>query len=305
MTDTQAIANLCIMARISYIVYRISYIVCGLSICLISCIAAEKQKPIWEQVKIGDIAPSQSGKQQGGRPLETANFDVHIFEIPAENVEKLQEIRQVLHTRPLRFNNYTAFKANWFTVRSGQGAGVGGQGSESKVQDLLLAAGGQKVVKISLLLPDDQPSDVVVTGLDRQRTISYVTADLSREDTSVGPGVVSLRIKAVRIPTSRGVCNVVAYPVFLPPMGTGVPQLAERAKLREFHFSPAAFGLKMGPGDFVVLGPEKYVSDQTELGGLFFSNPEGRMFFSETERKPPVRKPAIRIFLLACRGINY
>jgi len=293
------------MARISYIVYRISYIVCGLSICLISCIAAEKQKPIWEQVKIGDIAPSQSGKQQGGRPLETANFDVHIFEIPAENVEKLQEIRQVLHTRPLRFNNYTAFKANWFTVRSGQGAGVGGQGSESKVQDLLLAAGGQKVVKISLLLPDDQPSDVVVTGLDRQRTISYVTADLSREDTSVGPGVVSLRIKAVRIPTSRGVCNVVAYPVFLPPMGTGVPQLAERAKLREFHFSPAAFGLKMGPGDFVVLGPEKYVSDQTELGGLFFSNPEGRMFFSETERKPPVRKPAIRIFLLACRGINY
>jgi len=288
-----------IVFRISYFVFRISYIVCGLSVCLVGCIPAEKQKPIWEQVKIGDIAPSQSGKQQGGRPLETANFDVHIFEIPAENVGKLQEIRQVLHTRPLRFNNYTAFKANWFTVRSGQIE------TWSKVQDLLLAAGGQKVVKISLLLPNDQPSDVVVTGLDRQRTISYVTADLSREDTSVGPGVVSLRIKAVKIPTSRGVCNVVAYPVFLPPMGSGVPQLAERAKLREFHFSSAAFGLKMGPGDFVVLGPEKYVSDQTELGGLFFSNPEGRMFFSETERKPPVRKPAIRIFLLACRGINY
>jgi len=288
-----------IVFRISYFVYRISYIVCGLSVCLISCGPAEKQKPIWEQVKIGDIAPSQSGKQQGGRSLETANFDVHIFEIPAENVEKLQEIRQVLHTRPLRFNNYTAFKANWFAVRSGQIE------TWSKVQDLLLAAGGQRIVKVSLLLSDSQYGGLAVAGLDSQRNISYVSSDGSREAASIGPGVVALRIEAQKIPASRGVCNVVVYPVFSPPIRTSIPQLAAQAKLREFSFSCAGFGLKMGPGDFVVLGPEKYVSDQTELGGLFFSNPEGRMFFSETERKPPVRKPAIRIFLLVCRGINY
>jgi hypothetical protein len=61
----------------------------------------------------------------------------------------------------------------------------------------------------------------------------------------------------------------------------------------------------MSPGDFVVLGPEKYLSDQTALGGLFFSNPQGSMFFSKTERKPPQLKPAVRIFLLVCTGINY
>ncbi len=33
----------------------------------------------------------------------------------------------------------------------------------------------------------------------------------------------------------------------------------------------AAFGVNMGPGDFIYLGPKEYSSDQTALGGLFFS----------------------------------
>jgi hypothetical protein len=102
------------------------------------------------------------------------------------------------------------------------------------------------------------------------------------------------------------VCNVDACPVFSPPkLSSSIPQLTARAKLREFPFTSAAFGLRMSPGDFVFLGPKKYVSDQTALGGLFFSKPKGSLFFGATERKEPERKPAIRIFLLVCTGINY
>jgi hypothetical protein len=61
----------------------------------------------------------------------------------------------------------------------------------------------------------------------------------------------------------------------------------------------------MGPGDFILLGPKEYVNDQTALGGLFFSNPEGSFFFSETERTPFERKPAVRIFLLVCTRTSY
>jgi hypothetical protein len=61
----------------------------------------------------------------------------------------------------------------------------------------------------------------------------------------------------------------------------------------------------MGPGDFILLGPKEYVSDQTALGGLFFSNPEGSFFFSETERTPLERKPAVRLFLLVCTRTSY
>jgi hypothetical protein len=269
-----------------------------LSIWLMGCTPAEKQKPIWEKVKIGDIAPAQAGKLPV-KPLKTINFDAHIFEIPAENVGKLKDIWQTLYTKPLRFNNYNAFKANWFSVRFGQ--------SEmwNKTIDSLRTAGGQKIVKVSLLLPDGQPSDLAVTGLNRQQTISYVSINGSREAAAIGPGVLALRIKAKKIPASKGVCDLIVYPVFVPPIRTAVPQLAARAKLRELSFGSAGFELKMGPGDFVALGPEKYVSDQTALGGLFFSKPEGSMFFSETERKLPQLKPAVRIFLLVCTGINY
>jgi len=61
----------------------------------------------------------------------------------------------------------------------------------------------------------------------------------------------------------------------------------------------------MGQGDFVLLGPKEYISDQTALGGLFFSNPKGSLFISKTERKPPEVKPAVRIFLLVCTRTNY
>jgi len=269
-----------------------------LSVCVIGCTPAEKQKPIWEKVKIGDIAPTQTGKLPV-KPLKTINFDAYIFEIPAENVGKLKDIWQTLYTKPLRFNNFNAFKANWFSVRFGQIE------MWNKTLDSLRAAGGQKVVKVSLLLPDGQPSDLAVTSLDSQQNISYVSGDGSRETAAIGPGVLVLRIKAQKIPASRDVCNVIAYPVFSPPINTSVPQLAARARLRQLLFDCTGFGLKMSPGDFVALMPEKYVSDQTALGGLFFSKPEGSMFFSETERKLPERKLAVRVFLLVCTGINY
>jgi hypothetical protein len=270
-----------------------------LGVCLIGCTPLEKGKPIWEKVKIGDIAPSQGGKMPGPLPLKTMNFDVHIFEIPAENISKLEDIQRTLYITPLRFNNYDAFKDNLFSVRFGQVE------MWNKTLDLLRAAGGQRIVKVSLLLPDGQPNDIAVTGLDSQRAVSYVSSDGSRETTPIGPGVLVLRIKAEKIPASRGVCDLVAYPVFSLPIRSSIPQLAARARLREFSFGCAGFGLKMSPGDFVVLGPEKYVSDQRALGGLFFSKPEGSMFFSETERKLPERKPAVRMFLLVCTSINY
>ena len=60
----------------------------------------------------------------------------------------------------------------------------------------------------------------------------------------------------------------------------------------------------MRPDDLVFLGPKEYISDQIALGGLFFSNPEGSLFLGTTEHKVPERKPAVRIFLLVCTGVN-
>jgi hypothetical protein len=267
--------------------------------CLIGCPGPEEE-PIWEKIKIGDLAPRQSGKPQSTRLIKTINFDLHIFEIPAENIDKLDDTRKNLYTKPLRFNSLHAFGANSFSVHFGQIRML------DEIYNLLLAANGKIIAKVSLMLTDGQTETIAITGLNGPRTIFFTSTYGSREGANVGPGILALRLKAQTIPGSRGVCNVTAYPVFSPPIIRGaIPQLDARAKRREFPFSAAAFALKMSTGDFVLLGPKEYVSDQTALGGLFFSNPKGNLFFSETERKPPELKPSVRIFLLVCTRTNY
>jgi hypothetical protein len=250
--------------------------------------------PAQAGVKIGDIGPSGAGGQSGAELLKTINFSVYIIELPAENIDKLAEFWSVLDARPLRFNSPSAFKANSFSVGFGQVT------MWDKVYGLLRGAGGQELGTVSLLLADDQASDLAVTGLDYKQKASFVSGDLSSQSATIGPGILALRIKATKMPTVQGACTVVAHPVFTVPITSPVPELAARSKAREFPFTAAAFGLKMSSGDFVALGPEKYIGDLTTLSGLFFSNPAGSLFFDRDQRKPPERKPAVRIFLLVC-----
>jgi len=273
-----------------------------LSFCLIGC-AVPEEEPIWEKIKIGDLAPYHGDKPPEARLIKTINFDVHIFEIPTENISRLDDIWSGWRTdfrRSVRFDNFYAFSANSFAVRIGQIS------MWNRIHELLLAAGGQKITNVSLLLADGEAQTIAVTGLDSPRTIFFTSRRGSREGANVGPGILALQIRAEKIPGLRGVCDVAVCPVFsLPAIGSSIPQLAARAKLHEFPFNSAAFGVRMSPGDFAFLGPERYISDQTTLSGLFFSKPKGSLFLSATKREGPEHKPAVRIFLLVCTAINY
>ncbi len=262
--------------------FQITVLSCA-GLLLTGCNSPEKNEPIWQHIKIGDIAPSHSNKQPGGQLLKTISFDVYIFEIPAENISALDDIWQVLHTKQLQFNDYDAFAANSFS------AGFGQIRMWNEAANLLRAGGAKKVKTVSLLLADGQADDLPIARLYRKQTIFYVSTDNSIEGATVGPGELALRIKAENIPGSRGVYNVNAQPVFPSPIRSAIPQLAAREKSGEFLFTSAGFGLKMSPGDFVFLGPEKY-TDQITLAGLFFSRNE--------------RKPVVRTYLIVCTRIN-
>jgi len=270
-----------------------------LGFCLVGCDGREEREPMWEQVKIGDIAPSGDDKRSMAQMLKTIHFGVRIFEIPAENVGALDKLWLELEMRPLRFSSHSAFRANSFSIGAGQ------MRLWDRAHELLYAAGGQQVVAVSLLLSDSEDNDLIVRGLGTTQRVFYTAVNGAKEVTTVGPGVIALRLQAEKAPGSRDMCTLIGYPVFSVPAGGSIPQLAERAKSREFSFTSAAFALKMAPGDFVALGPDKYISDQTALGGLFFSKPEGSLFFSASEGKPPESKPAVSIFLLICTRINY
>ena len=262
--------------------FQITVLSCA-GLLLTGCNSPEKNEPIWRHVKIGDIAPSHTNEQPGGQLLETINFGVYIFEIPAENISALDGVRQILYTKPLKFNDYESFSANSFS------AGFGQIQMWNKIRNLLLAAGGKKVKTVSLLLSGGQADDLLIARLYKKQTIFYVSTDGSMEGVTIGPGELALRIKAEKIPGSRGVYNVNAEPVFPSPTRSAIPQLAAREKSGEFLFTSAGFGLKMSPGDFVFLGPVKY-TDQMTLAGLFFSRDD--------------RKPVIRTYLIVCTRIN-
>ncbi len=278
---------------------RISQIMVFSCVCLLvtGCKIPEKNKPIWEQVKIGDIAPSKSNKQTAPKFLNTINFDVHIFEIPAENINKLDDIWKILYIQPLRFRDYKAFQANSFVVRFGQTT------VWNQMLDLLHAADGQKVITVKLLSTDSQANDVIATRLNSQQDVLYISRGSLTDKASVGPGLLCLRVRAQKTPGSRDMCSIIAEPAFSLPTSSPIPGLTERAQRHEFTFAPLAFGLKMSPGDFIFLGPERYISDQRTLGGLFFGKPKGSLFFDEIGFKLPEPKPAVRIFILVCTGI--
>jgi len=286
-----------------------NYRIVSLVSCLASCVlltfglagcTPPEEEPIWKNLKIGDLAPRQEGKQPTSRLLETTNFNLHIFEIPADNIDKLDDIRKTLFTKNLRYQSSHSFGANSFSVHFGQIR------MWNEIFTSIFAAGAKQINKVSLMLADDLPETIAVARIDSPRTIFFTSTYGSREGTNVGSGILTLRIKTQKIPSLRGVCNFTAYPVYSPPMiKSAIPLLDARTQRREFPFSAAAFGLRMGPGDFILLGPKEHVSDQTALGGLFFTNPEGNLFFSQTEGTPLERKPAVRIFLLVCTRTSY
>ncbi len=264
--------------------------------CLTGCPKPE-EKPVWEEVKIGDLAPADGKTPEAGR-VNAINLQVYVLEIPADNIDELDKIRKQLRIRPLRLTSYKAFDGNSFVARFGR------TDRWSLVHKVLTAANAREAANVSLMLTDGEPRTINVTGLRTPQTIFYTAKDGTKQGANIGPGLIGLRIKADKIPDRRGVCEVVAYPVFYLPVSSAIKKLDSQMKRREFSFTAAAFGLKMGPGDFVYLGPKEFVSDPTDLGGLFFTNLRGRVFFNTAERKPPERKTAVRVFLLVCTRID-
>ena len=254
------------------------------------------EPPIWEQVKIGDLAPSGPGNSSGG-VIPSINFDVQVIEVPSERLGDLTGLWGMLEVKGVRLTSYAAFAGNEFQVRVGAAQMLGG------VYEQVGKVGGVRVGSLSLLVPDGQTQDVPVAELPARVTVSFFKADDTKQTATLMQGVLVLRVKAQRVPELRGVCKLVAYPVFTVPVGGAVPELQARGKQREVIFDGAAVGLRMMPGQMAVLAPAGELLDPSVLGGLFFEQPTGRLFFDPEGRKPPAHKRAARIVILVCTGV--
>lgn len=252
-------------------------------ILLVGCGEGEKEKPIWKGIKISELAPTAHQGQGGSQLLKTINFKAYILELPAENISALNAIWSTLYTRPVRFNDAYAFKANSFSIGVGQAAIWG------KIAEQLDSAGARVVKTVSLLLTPGEPDDIVVAALTKEKDIYYTSGKGSLEGATIGPGTVGLRIKAEKVSGLRGICEVDAQPVFSLALLQPARLPDDWEKSNDLFFTTVGFKLKMSPGDFILLGPQRYLRDKTTLGGLFFSGTG--------------REAVVRIYLLICTDI--
>ncbi len=273
----------------------IQFVIAGcLAAVVIGC-EAQDNRPVWEQVKIGDLAGLDTYKDQNSQSLKTINFDITIFEIPAGNIDGLDKARQMLYSKPLYFNNYAAFRANSFSAGFGRGH------MYRQLTDLLTAAKGRKVQTTSLLLPHGQADSINIARFRKQQTIWYYTSYGALEGTSVGSGSLTLRIRAEKIPAARGSCTVYVLPAFQRSTAVLIPQLAKREKSCGVAFNSLGIKLTMTPGDFVLLGPEKYISNEATLAGMFFSRLGRKPIVSTYNSKAGA---VINLYLIACTRID-
>lgn len=253
----------------------------------------EQEKPIWEQTSIHELAP-QTGERPRAKILIAGRFDIHVFNLPADNVEQLEDLWRILSAKPIHTNSYSAFARNLFRVRLGR------MEMWDRLMAVLAEAGAQRGGTTTLGIVSDGPTDLPIAELPRAGTISHAAMNLSWERAPVQPGRLVLRLQAEPIPGARGVRKIVAYPVSSPAITSAIPQLEAKTREQEFHFASAAFASQMGPGDLLVLGPNVYSAERMTLGGLFFNEPRDVVFFNPETSAPPQRKPAVRVFVLVC-----
>ena len=279
MTADQSIDNLSGMLRVFLIIAA----GCA-AVLLTGCNSNEKAKeqPVWEEVKIGDLTATSQKPQI--RRLDSINFQVHIFEVPAENIDKLDEISKILYTQPFQFKHFKAFSANSFSV------GFGRTISGNQIFDMLSESKALRAGSVVILLSDGQADDLAITRLFGRKGIYYTSSDGSLQTKTIGPGQLALRIKVEKIPALRGVCNVSFVPVFPSPLSQLTAKTSDISKRNDIFFESCRFSLKMSPGDFIFLRPLQYISHQNSLGSIFFSRGAAR--------------PFVIAFLIICTNIS-
>ena len=238
------------------------------------CGPAEKEKPIWQGIKIGDLSPLKNSRKNF--LLKTINFDVYTFEMPKSNIGFLEEIFSLFYTEPILFNDPAAFGANSFAL------GLTGMEQWDSIAELLDAAEGERIEKITLLLSASRIENINIKMLDFGKDISYFSSAHQLETISPGAGRIVMRIEAERIPGSRGVCALNVKPVFVPLS----------SKQNEYMFTPLSFTVRISPGYLLFLGPAESVGPKDSLSNLFFSK-KGE--YGKTEY--------IKTYLLVCTGI--
>ena len=239
------------------------------------------EKPAPGNVKIGELSPPSNSQSPELTRLKTMNFEVYAVEVPAENYALFNDLWAVLY-KPFHYRNYAAFRANYFQ------AGLGRETHWVEFRRIFEETKSKKLLSSTMMFFDGRPDNFEIGPIYGTQSIYYSVGE-SMNTAKIGPGVLVLQLVPQKIPGTKGICTLTAVPKFTPPIVSTIPKLQERMQEKEVTFTDSALSVKLSPGEFIVLGPVKYIDNQTTLGGMLLSR--------------PLPEPCVRLYVIVCTGI--
>jgi hypothetical protein len=235
-------------------------------------------------IKLGNLA---TGPDEAMPPR--IGFRVFTFELPAQQVDLLKETFALMSKRQIRFADRDAFEANGFL------AGFGTQQdwpALSVEMDKLVA---RRTATRNVVVYEAAGDDISVTLLNSTHDVAWIEAGGKAVRDTFAVGRFTWMLKARPLESVRGVAQVQISPVY--KLGTQ-SFLSHLAQVRDHTaFSAAALDIRMGPGDYVLLGS---AGEPAGLGGQstapFTLN---RLLFYPAERPE-----MMRLFVVLCTRID-
>ncbi len=257
-----------------------------------------------EGVKISDLEPLDKPEM----PPEI-HFRIYTFILNEEMLAKSDNIFAILGKDPLTFVSSEAFKANGFATGFAKG------NLWPELGRRLKQAGAVGAKDTAMTVYDDKGDDLVFGTLNKRVTIDYFTSSDASFKTNISPGKLAWRIIATPIDDKPGTAKVSIAAVSKPDFSRSADPFLESRKPKAVIYDASQFELEMSPGDFLVLGPEKYdpeISLETlgltesgefellESGPREIADPQvgdltlGRLLFKVE------RQPLVRFFVVVC-----
>ena len=255
-------------------------------------------------IKIGDL------RTPDGTDLPPeVHLTILTFEMPAESFILIESIYERIRKEPLRFVNYDSFTANGFSV------GYGKNEMWNKIAARLELVKAKKTMTSNLMVFDKTGNELPVTIIRDEQTVFYTRADDTVTGVSLIDGDVVLGVKAEPIADIQGLANVKIEPMFKSNLENMFSKIAGMDKDENIFFESASFQLRMGEGDFVLIGPKKYTPDEMNLGNLFFVTHGDFLIPEPNEEKIgdvtikssfTMKKniPLIRLYLVVCTRVQ-
>ncbi len=200
-----------------------------------------------EGVKMSDLEPPDKPEM----PPEI-HFRIYTFILSEEMLAKSDNIFEIVGKDTFTFVSSEAFKANGFATGSAKG------NLWPELGRRLKQAGAIGVKDSTMIVYDDKGDDLVFGTLNKRVTIDYFTSSDASFKTNISPGKLAWRIIATPIEDKPGTVKVSISAVSKPDFSRSADPFLESRKPKAVIYDASQFELEMSPGDFLVLGPEKY-----------------------------------------------